>query len=109
MSEEQRDNIKITPEESAAFTAIMACKAACDAVVQSAIREWETVYIAERELWNRLMGKYRMDIGVHNYVLSSDNTEIRIEDKAHTIQRQARRAKRYVDEILRTRPPVDDE
>lgn len=103
-----RTRVELTLEESAAFQSIIACKAACDQVVHSAVREWEAVHLADRELWRRLIKKYHLDVATHNYVLSEDGLSVRVEDRIDSLEKRNMRAMRYVDSILKPRPEVDE-
>lgn len=92
--------VELTEKEANAFEHIRCCKAACDQVVHSAIREWEVVSMAQSQLWSRLAMKYNLDLATNDYFLDADGKTIVKNDKMHRLERESKKARLYVDRIL---------
>ena len=100
-STELPETIELTQDEADAFKALMACRAACDEVVHSVIREWEIVHMAEGELWSRMVKKYGLDTRRYAYTFDKHEKALVRKDKESDFLRQHRAANRYVDDILK--------
>lgn len=108
MSEEKKteetetpEKIAVTRDEADAFKAMMACRAACEEVVHSVIREWEVVHMAEGELWSRMVKKYGLRQNRYSYVFDKYESALIRKDKEADFLRQHRAANKYVDDIMR--------
>ena len=114
MSEEKKieetelpEKIDVTQDEADAFKAMMACRAACEEVVHSVIREWEIVHMAEGELWSRMVKKYGLDTRHYIYTFDKHEKALVRKDKESDFLRQHRAANRYVDDIMKKEAACD--
>lgn len=93
--------IKVTDDEADAFKAMMACRLACDEVVRSIVREWESVQMSESELWKRIALKYKLDLRTTTYHFDKYEQCVVGLPMEHDLTHRFRKAKRYVDDILK--------
>jgi len=64
---------ELTPREREAFDRLSVCKQAVEQVVHSAIREWETAMLSEKEVWEEIAKRYQLLIPMRAYRLDGSD------------------------------------